>query len=57
MRGYSDSPAVDSDGMVASPPLDLGHLLHHTAHTVELPTAPIWSPVGDVELTHLVRLA
>ena len=56
MRGYSDSPAVDSDGMVASPPLDLGHLLHHTAHTVELPTAPIWSPVGDVELTHLVRI-
>ena len=49
-------PAVDSDGVVPSSPLYLGHLLHHSAHTVELPTAAIWGPVGDVELTHLVGL-
>ena len=49
-------PAVDSDGVVPSSPLYLGHLLHHTAHAVELPTAAVWGPVGDVELTHLVGL-
>ena len=47
-------PAVDSDGMVASSPLNLGHFLHNTTDRVEFPTAPIRGPVGDLKLTHLM---
>ena len=51
------SPAVYSDGMVASPPLNLCHFVHNSTDTAQFPTAAIWGPVGDMELTHLVGLA
>ena len=53
----STSPAVDHDGVVASPPLDLAHLINHTGHTGQVGAAAVWGPVGDVELTHLLNSA
>ena len=51
-----DSPAVDQDGMVASPPLYLPNLLNDVSDCLDVGTAAIWGPVGDVEVTHLVSL-
>ena len=55
-REERDSPAVYQDGMVASPPLYLPNLLNDISHSLDVGTAAIWGPVGDLELTHLVSL-
>ena len=50
------TPAVDHDGLVAGPPLHLPHLLNHVRHSLEVRTAAIRAPVGDVEQGHLMSL-
>ena len=47
-------PAVHHNGLVASPPLDFGHLLNHISHSLQVRAATIRSPVGDVELAQLI---
>ena len=42
------------NGLVASSPLDFGHLFNHINHSVQARAATIRSPVGDVELAHMM---
>ena len=42
--------------MVASSPLYLPNLLNDISDSLDVGTAAIWGPVGDLELTHLVSL-
>jgi len=48
------SPAVDHNGVIASPPLHLGHLLNDVSDSLQVWAPPIRAPVDDVELHHLV---
>ena len=41
-------PAVNHNGVCASPPLNPGHLFHHTSDTAEVGAVAIRAPVGDV---------
>ena len=50
-------PAVYYNGPVASPPLDFYHLFNHICHSFQVRAATIRSPVGDVELVHLISIA
>ena len=49
-------PAVDHDGVIPGPPLHLTDLLNHVSDGLDVGAVPIWCPVGDVELGHLVGL-
>ena len=53
---FMDAPAVDSDGVVASPSLNSTHLVYHISDTGQGRTTPIRPPVGDVQLNHLISL-
>ena len=50
--GYS-LPAVHHNSLIASLPLDLGHLINHISHSSQVRAATIRSPVGDMELAYL----
>ena len=54
---FMDAPAVDSDGVVASPSLNSTHLVYHISDTGQGRTTPIRPPVGDVQLNHLMDTA
>ena len=54
---FMGAPAVDSDGMVASPSLNSTHLVYHISDTGQGRTTPIRPPVGDVQLNHLMDTA
>ena len=54
---FMDAPAVDSDGMVASPSLNSTHLVYHISDTGQGRTTPIRPPGGDVQLNHLMDTA
>ena len=54
---FMDAPAVDSDGVVASPSLNSTHLVYHIPDTGQGRTTPIRPPVGDVQLNHLMDTA
>ena len=49
-------PAMDCDGVVASPPLDFSHFINHGSHCFQIRAFPIRSPIGDLELVHLMHL-
>ena len=54
---FMDTPAVDSDGMVASLSLNSTHLVYHVSDTCQGRTTSIRPPVGDVQLNHLMDTA
>ena len=54
--GYS-LPAVHHNSLIASLPLDFGHLINHISHSSQVRAATIRSPVGDVELAYLTSIA
>ena len=47
---------MDHDGVIASPPLNLTHLLNNVSDGLDVGAVPIGFPVGDVELGQLVGL-
>ena len=53
---YNIIPAVDCDGVIASPPLYFGHFINHGSHYFQIRAFPIRSPVGNLELVHLMHL-
>jgi len=56
--GYCYSlPAVHHNTLIASLPLDFGHLFNHISHTSQVRAATIRSPVGDVKLAYLTSIA
>jgi len=46
-------PAVHHNSLIASLPLDFGHLFNHISHSSQVRAATIRSPVGDMELAYL----
>ena len=47
---------MDHDGAVSRPNLDFGHFIDDISDGLEVRTFPVWSPVNNVELGHLVGL-
>ena len=47
---------MDHDGVVSRPNLDFGHFIDDISDGLEVRTFPVWSPVHNVELGHLVGL-
>ena len=50
------SPAVDHYGIVVSPHLNFDHFINHISDGLQVRAAAIRSPIGDVELAHLMCL-
>ena len=48
--------AVYHNRLIASPPLDFGHLFNHISHSSQVRAATIRSPFGDVELAHVMSI-
>ena len=54
---YSYSlPAVHHNSLIASLPLDFGHLFNHISHSSQVRATTIRSPVGDMELAYLTSI-
>ena len=49
-------PAVDHNGVVSTFPLDISHHFDHICHNFEVRAVAVGSPVGDLELAHLMSL-
>jgi len=50
-------PAVYHNGLVACPPLDSGHFLNRPSNSTRVEAVTVKSPIGDVELVHLLGTA
>ena len=47
---------MDHNGLVISPHLHFDHFVNHINHSLEVRAPAIRSPVGDLELVHLMSI-